>query len=103
MIFDFSVVEGKFSINLTVVVVIGFNEDVSVDSWNVFKVVGDEVITDLSIGGVEEKICSITASLTFIVVVVVLVSDVTSICFICSDCSVVISFSYSSVINKKNG
>jgi len=97
------VVGSKFSINLTVVVVIGFNEDVSVDSWNDFKVVGDEVITDLSVGGVEENICSITTSLTFIVVVVVLVSDVTSICFMCSDCSLVISFSYSSEIDKKNG
>jgi len=78
--------------------VIGFNEDVSGDSWNDCKVVGDEVITDLSVDVEEEKICSITASLTFIVVVLVLVSDITSICFMCS---VVISFSYSSVIDKK--
>jgi len=93
------VVGAKVATNFTVDV-IGFNEDVSEDTFIGFGVLGDEVTTGLSVDGVEYKICSITASLMFVVVVdgVVIVSGVTSIFSIFST---VISFSYSSVIDKK--
>jgi len=66
--------------------VIGFNEGVSEDTFIGFRVLGDEVTTGLSVDGAEYNICSITASLTFVVVVdgVVIVSDVTPICLLFS-------------------
>jgi len=84
---NFSVVGAKVATNFTVDV-IGFNEDVSEDTFIGFRVLGDEVTTGLSVDGAEYKICSITASLMFVVVVdgdgVVISSDVTSICLIFS-------------------
>jgi len=82
--------------------VIGFNEDVSEVAFIGLTVLGDEVTIGLTVVGAEYKICSITASRIFVVVVdgVLIVSDVTSICLMCS---IVISFSYSSVKDKKIG
>jgi len=95
---NFSVVGDKVVTNFTVDV-IGFNEVVSEDTFIGFRVLGDEM-SGLSVDGAEYKICSITVSLIFVVVVdgVVIVSDVTSICFMFS---IVISFSYLSVMDKK--
>jgi len=88
---NFSVVGAKVVSNFTVDV-IGFNEVVSEDTFIGFRVLSVE-IAGLSVDGAEYKICSITVSLIFVVVVdgvVNIVSDVTSICFMCS---IVISFS----------
>jgi len=84
-IINFSVVGAKVATNFTVDV-IGFKEDASEVTSIGFRVLGDEVTTSLSVDGAEYKICSITASLMFVVVVdgVVIVSDVTSICFVFS-------------------